>query len=83
MAVSNLTKTKNIKQKWSRDEWGEVIESYYAATFFPSKIFNTIEIYDIWREKNPSARPNMDSNKLATMRRTIIKNKYLSEMEID
>ena len=25
----------------------------------------------------------MDPNKLATMRRTIIKNKYLSEMEID
>ena len=25
----------------------------------------------IWREKNPTARPNMDSNKLATMRRTL------------
>ena len=33
--------------------------------------------------KNPTSRPNMDSDKLATMRRTIIKNKYLSEMKID
>ena len=38
---------------------------------------------ETWREKNPTAQPNMDPNKLATMQRTIIKNKYLSEMEID
>ena len=81
--TNNVTKTKNNKQKWSRDEYREVIESYYTATFFPSKKSNTIETYEIWREKNPTARPNMKSNKLATMRRIILKNKYLSEMQID
>ena len=81
--TNNVTETKNTKQRWSRDEYREVIESYYIATFFPSRKSNTIETYEIWREKNPTARPNMDPNKLVTMRRTIIKNNYLSEMEID
>ena len=30
-----------------------------------------------------TARPNIDSHKLVTMRRAIIKNKYLSEIEVD
>ena len=81
--TNNFTKTKNTKQKRTRDEYREVIESYYTATFFPSKKSNTIETWEIWRDKNRTARPNMDSNKPATMRRPIIKNKYLSEMEID
>ena len=53
----------------------------YTATFFPSKKSNAVEAYEIWRVKNPTTRPNLDPNKLATMRRT--KSKYLSEMEID
>ena len=81
--TNNVTETKNTKQKWSRDEYREVIKSYYTATFFPSKKSNTIETFEIGREKNPTARPNMDPNKLATMRLTIMKNKYLSEMESD
>ena len=80
--TNNITEAKNTKQKWSWDEYREVIESYYTATFFPSRKSNTLETYEIWREKNSTAHPNMDPNKLATMRRTIIKNKYLSEMEI-
>ena len=81
--TNDVTETKNTKQKWSRDEYREVIESYYIETFFPSKKSNTIETYEIWRENNPTARPNMDSNKLAIVRCTIIRSKYLSKMEID
>ena len=80
--ANNVTKTKNIKQKWTRDEYREVIESYYTGTFFPSKTSNAIETYEIRKEQNPTAHPNMDSNKLATMRCKIIKNKYLSEMKV-
>ena len=40
-----------------------------------NQMFDKIQIMNnnnkIWREKNPTARPNMDSNKLATMRRTL------------
>ena len=71
--TKNITKNKNTEQKWSYDEYHEVIVSYYTATFFPSRKSNTIETYKIWRKKNPPARPNMDPNKLATMPRTIIK----------
>ena len=34
-------------------------------------------------EKNPTTHPFIDFNKLVKMRLTLIKNKYLSEMEID
>ena len=73
--TNNITETKNTKQKRSQDEYCEAIESYYTATFFPSKKINTIETFEILREKNSSAHPNMDSNKLATMWHTIIKKK--------
>ena len=81
--INNVIESKNTKQKWSWDQYREVIESYYSATFSPSKKSNTRETYEIWRKKNLTARPSMNPNKLATMRPTIIKNKYLSEMEID
>ena len=42
-----------------------------------------LKVFEIWREKNPTVRSILGSNKLATMRRAIIKNKYISEMEID
>ena len=35
--TNNVTETKNTKQKWSRDEYCAVIESYYTVTFIPSK----------------------------------------------
>ena len=64
--INNVTETKSTKQKWSRDKYRKVIESCFTATFFSSKKSNTVETYEIWREKNPTARPNMDSDKLAT-----------------
>ena len=53
-----------------------------TTTLFPSKKFNTIETYGIWREKNPTAHPNIDFNKLTIKWHIIIK-KHLSEMAID
>ena len=81
--TNSVTESKNTKQKLSRGEYRKVIESYYTGTFFSSKKSDTKETYEIWRKKNRTARPNMNSKKLATMRRTIIKNKYLSEIGID
>ena len=86
MNTNIVTETKNTKQKWSRDEcrkYRKVIESYHTATFFRSKKSNTMETYEVLGEKNPTVRPNMDSNKLATMQCTLIKNQYLCEVLID
>ena len=35
--TNNVTETKNTKQKLNRDEYHEVTESYYTATFFSSR----------------------------------------------
>ena len=44
--TNNVSETKNTKQKWSRNEYREVIESYYTATFFPFRKSSTIENSD-------------------------------------
>ena len=43
----NVTVTKNAKQNCSREEYREVIESYYTVTFFPSKKSNTMNNFEI------------------------------------
>ena len=35
--TTKVTDNKSTKQKWARDEYREVIESYYNTTFFPNK----------------------------------------------
>ena len=71
-------------QAWvERSQNREVMESYCNATFSSSRKSITLETYEIWRKKNPTAYPYMNPNKLAKMRRAIIKNIYLSEIEID
>ena len=42
----------------------------------------TKETYTIWRQRNPNARPNMDTNKIASQRRYIEKNNKLTAIEI-
>ena len=53
--TNNFTEPKNSKQEWSRDEYREVIKSYYTARFFPSRKSNTLETYEARRKKNPTA----------------------------
>ena len=38
--------------------------------------------YNIWRARNGDVRPNLDANKLANVRRDVIRNQRLSEAEI-
>ena len=81
--TNNVTKTKNTKKVdsgWT--SWSHRI-ILHCTIVFPFKKFNTIKAFEIWREKNPTVRSILGSNKLATMRRAIMKNKYISEMEID
>ena len=46
------------------------------------KISTTIDTYNIWREKHPTLRPNIDANKLANIRRDIIRKKRLTDTEM-
>ena len=57
------------------------MEAHFRALLNP-KTSTTIDAYNNWREKYPTLRPMMDANKLANIRRDIIKNKRLTEIEI-
>ena len=59
------------------------MEAFYKATNNPSETTTTKAAYNIWRLQNLTARPNLDANKLANVRRDIIKSKRLTEMELE
>ena len=59
------------------------MEAYITAQLKPSGESNTKQSYTIWRNANPLERPNMDPNKLANVRRDIIKQKRLTDTEIE
>ena len=75
--------SKGTRQKWTREEYKQVMEVFYKATNNPSETNTTKAAYNIWRLQNPTERPNLDANKLANVRRDIIKSKRLTEMELE
>ena len=44
------------RQKWTREEYREIMEAYYYAKYHPSDESNTKQTYKIWREKNLNNR---------------------------
>lgn len=59
------------------------MEAYYIATLNPSETSAKGETYNIWRQRNPEKGIYLDANKLANLRRDIIKNKRLTDIEFD
>ena len=74
---------KQTRQKWTRGEYKQVMTAYYQAVLEPSDQNNTKYTYQLWREMNTDVRPNIDANKLANVRRDIVKNKRLSDSELE
>ena len=70
------------KQKWTREEYREIMEAYYYAKYHPSDESNTKRTYKIWRENNLNNRQYIDANKLANARRQIVKDKRLTDIEL-
>lgn len=81
VAQSNTSKTK--RTKWTREEYKQVMQAFLRVPLTPSGESNTKQSFTIWRKANPTARPNMDSNKLANIERDIINNKRLADVEPD
>ena len=75
-------KEKIKKVRWTRDEYKEVIYSFYLALEQPSQVSSTERTYLIWRSRNPEIRLDMNSNKLANVRRYILNNNRLTNAEI-
>ena len=68
---SPLTGTR---EKWSREEYKEVMESFYSVKLNPRETYTTKATYNIWRTKHPAERSYLDANKIATVRRDIERN---------
>ena len=59
------------------------MRAYYQALKQPSNENNTNHTYEIWRKINIDNRTNIDANKLANVRRDIVKNKRLTDTELE
>ena len=79
--VPTKNRQRERRNKWTREEYMEVMEAYFKALSKPNASVTT-DAYNIWRTQNPNKRPNMDPNKLANTRRDIINKKRLTDMEI-
>ena len=75
--------TKKKREKWQRDEYKQIMKAYYTAIDHPSDDSNTKQTYAIWRAENQNIRLYIDENKLANIRRDIVRNKRLTEAEIE
>ncbi|CAI9735832.1 Hypothetical predicted protein [Octopus vulgaris] len=63
-------------------EYKEIIYAYYYALGRPSQERHTANSYSIWRTRNQESRPYLDENKLANVRRDILRNNRLTDSEI-
>ncbi|CAI9722939.1 glycine receptor subunit alpha-2-like isoform X2 [Octopus vulgaris] len=75
-------KEKCKRNKWTREEYKEVIYAYYYALGRPSQERHTANSYSIWRTRNQDSGPYLDENKLANVRRDIFRNNRLTDSEI-
>ena len=48
--------TKRSRQTWTREEYKEVMETYYTASLNPTETSTTRAAYKIWRDKHASVR---------------------------
>ena len=67
---------KKPRQKWTREEYKKALEQ-------PSNKNTTNRAYELWRKDNVDNRAHIDTNKLANVRRDIVKNKGLTDMELE
>ena len=74
---------KKPRQKWTSEECKQGMIAYYQALEQPSDKNTTYRAYEIWRKDNVDYRANIDANKLANVRRNIVKNKRLTDMELE
>ena len=71
----NKTQNKRKRQKWSIEEFKEILYCFYYALENPSKTRTAERTYKSWRERNKIEREYIDTNKLANVRRYVLHKK--------
>ena len=74
---------KKPRQKGTRKEYKQVMIAYYQALEQPSNKNTTNRAHEIWRKDNVANRANIDANKLSHVRWDIVKNKRLTDIELE
>ena len=78
-----VSQIKQKRHKWTREEYVSILHAYFTATFYPKNESTTIHTYKIWRENNQRLDVTLDPNRLANLRRYILKTKKISEIEME
>jgi hypothetical protein len=66
---------------WTKEDTREVKWCYmYCKQYFTA---NYKKVYEIWRQRNPECRTYMDAKKLMNQKNCIMKNKKITELEIE
>ena len=74
-------KEKDKRQKWSREDYKEVMYAFYMSLEKPSGS-HTENTFSKLRSRNRNVRMNLNGNKLANVRRDIMNNKRLTDVEL-
>ena len=81
-----ISRPPTMRQKWSLEQYKEIVFCYYQAIEHPNGKAISNASYDLWMNRNPALaleRPYINANKLATLRRYILKRGKLSQLEIE
>ena len=81
--VIKNTKQKEKRNKWSTEDYRNVLRAFYTAQLRPMGNV-TQQTYEKWREiVGTEVRKYINANKLSNVRRDIIKNKRLNDAQIE
>lgn len=77
--VEGISKRKRFK--WTKEELRDIEWCYQYCKL--KNCLHYLEIYKLWRQRNPNTRPHIDANKLQNQRRYMIAAKKLTPEEIN
>ena len=80
-ATSTKKKEKDKRQKWSKEDYKEVMYAFYMS-LEKSAGNRTENTFSIWRSRNHNVRMNLNGNKLANVWRDIMNKKRLTDFEL-
>ena len=78
LGPSDTTSTKakpKKRQKWSREEYKEILYCFYCALEKLTKTCSTERTNKLWCERNKTEREYIEANKLANVRRDVYNKK--------